>query len=253
MKLAAKTDIGKVRSENQDAFLTGSEENGISWALVFDGMGGANGGAVASTLASEKAGEILRQRLPLAQTPQEGMRALVAALEHANEQVFALAGSEPDLKGMGTTAVGIALVQGKACIAHVGDSRIYRLAGGALTQLTTDHSMVQEMLQTGSITPEEAQNHPRKNYITRAIGVDRNIEVEYTILDFNPGECFLLCTDGLHGYVPHEEMQRILTSIPFYAAVDSLVGAALAQGGKDNITVCLLKEEDENEREAENG
>ena len=170
MKLVAKTDIGSQRSENQDSYRGGRRPDDAVWGAVCDGMGGARGGRLASTMAVDALQQAIEAGIDEAHTPQAGRALLESAVEQANRSVYEKARGTPSLSGMGTTVVCALVRGGLAQYVHVGDSRIYLFRNNKLLQLTKDHSMVQEMVEQGALTEEEAQNHPRKNLITRALG-----------------------------------------------------------------------------------
>ena len=157
-----------------------------------------------------------------------------------NRAVYDKATSDPDMLGMGTTGVCVYLYGDMAHIVHAGDSRAYLYRGGEIRQLTRDHSMVQQLVDSGQITREQAASHPQKNLITRALGVSANIVPEYNRCDVEPGDVLLLCTDGLTNMVPDEEIALILQETTFFDAPRILVDRALKGGGQDNITVLLM-------------
>lgn len=238
MKLAAKTDIGLGRAENQDTYRAARLPGGGVWALVCDGMGGARGGRQAAELAAGSVEAAFAA--PQACPPGQEQAFLFAALREANAEVYRQAQRNPAQRGMGTTAVCAVVRQGQAHLAHAGDSRGYLFRGGALHQLTRDHSVVQEMVERGTITRAEAATHPRKNIITRALGVEPALEPEYTCCTVCPGDILLLCTDGLTNPLREEAMAATLASAPFLAAPELLIQQALAARGQDNITVLLI-------------
>ena len=162
------------------------------------------------------------------------------ALINANRFVFQKASREEELAGMGTTAVCALVRGGNAFICHAGDSRAYLVRDGRLTQLTHDHSYVQELVDCGTITAEEAEHHPQKNIITRALGVDYRLDPEFTSLAVQPGDILLLCSDGLTNAVPRPQLEQLLRTGSFYDLPDLLIRAANENGGKDNITALLL-------------
>ena len=165
---------------------------------------------------------------------------LKRALTGANRFVFQKASREEELAGMGTTAVCALVRGGNAFICHAGDSRAYLVRDGRLTQLTHDHSYVQELVDCGTITAEEAEHHPQKNIITRALGVDYRLDPEFTSLAVQPGDILLLCSDGLTNAVPRPQLEQLLRTGSFYDLPDLLIRAANENGGKDNITALLL-------------
>ncbi len=221
MKLAGKTDVGRVRQENQDDYRAGELPGGAVWALVCDGMGGAKGGREASQGACNVIEQVFQEQYAQCGAGQEGAF-LKKALISANRYVFNKAAHEESLAGMGTTAVCALVRGGEATLCHAGDSRAYLCRGGKLTQLTHDHSYVQELVDCGTITVEEAEHHPQKNIITRALGVDYRLDSEFTTAPLQKGDILLLCSDGLTNAVPREQLEQLLRTVDpavrFYAA-----------------------------------
>lgn len=239
MKIYSKTDVGKVRSSNQDSYFVGELENGATFGIVCDGMGGAKAGNVASETAVKIISEYVLRSYRDSMDEFEAEKMLKNAIESANIEIFEFASSNSELSGMGTTVV-IALVQGNnAIIANVGDSRIY-LAGEEMLQLTRDHSVVQSLIESGKITPEDAKMHPVKNVITRALGVERDVVVDTSALKLSEGQTLLLCTDGLSGHLEKEEIFKILRENKAENIPEELVKLANERGGSDNITVVTL-------------
>ena len=239
MKLAGKTDVGRVRQENQDDYRAGELPGGAVWALVCDGMGGAKGGREASQGACNVIENFFQEQYAQCGAGQEEPF-LKKALLYANRFVFQKAAHEEALAGMGTTAVCALVRSGNVYLCHAGDSRAYLIRDGKLTQLTHDHSYVQELVDCGTITEEEAKHHPQKNIITKALGVDYRLEPEFTAAKLKREDRLLLCTDGLTNMVPVEEMEELLAQGTFYDLPDRLIEAANAHGGSDNITALLL-------------
>ena len=239
MKLAGKTDVGRVRQENQDDYRAGELPGGAVWALVCDGMGGAKGGREASQGACNVIENFFQEQYAQCGAGQEEPF-LKKALLYANRLVFQKAAHEEALAGMGTTAVCALVRSGNVYLCHAGDSRAYLIRDGKLTQLTHDHSYVQELVDCGTITEEEAEHHPQKNIITKALGVDYRLEPEFTAAKLKREDRLLLCTDGLTNMVPVEEMEELLAQGTFYDLPDRLIEAANAHGGSDNITALLL-------------
>ena len=239
MKLAGKTDVGRVRQENQDDYRAGELPGGAVWALVCDGMGGAKGGREASQGACNVIENFFQEQYAQCGAGQEEPF-LKKALLYANRFVFQKAAHEEALAGMGTTAVCALVRSGNVYLCHAGDSRAYLIRDGKLTQLTHDHSYVQELVDCGTITEEEAEHHPQKNIITKALGVDYRLEPEFTAAKLKREDRLLLCTDGLTNMVPVEEMEELLGQGTFYDLPDRLIEAANAHGGSDNITALLL-------------
>ncbi len=239
MKLAGNTDIGKLRVENQDRFCAGQFSPDTGFALVCDGMGGASGGAVASAMACNT----MRAYLLTAPTACEASfekSFLAKMMEQANQEVFQTAAEHQELAGMGTTAVCALVQQGQVFISHVGDSRCYLLRDGVLVQLTRDHSYIQGLIDYGTITPQEAETHPQRGAITRAVGVDHRVEPDFTSITVVGGDVLLLCTDGLSKVLSVVEMESILAQESFDELPNKLIEAANAKGGPDNITVVLV-------------
>ncbi len=240
MKIAAKTDKGKVRESNQDAYAVGELPGEVVWAVVCDGMGGAAGGNIASALAvkviSDKISAAYRENM----SDSSIKNMLHSALVAANIEVYDMADTQPELHGMGTTVVCVILKDDQVYIAHAGDSRAYISHNGDLEQVTVDHSLVQDLVSKGKITPEEALNHPNKNLITRAIGVDKSIEIDFNQIDFNENDMLILCTDGLSNFVSTQEIANEISDGKYYAFADRLVKKANNNGGGDNITVVAI-------------
>lgn len=240
MKIVAKTDKGRVRESNQDAYAVGEFPDEVAWAVVCDGMGGAAGGNIASALAvkviSDKINASYRENM----RDSSIKNMLDSALVAANIEVYDMSDAKPELRGMGTTVVCAIVRDGYAFIAHAGDSRAYIFDGEELTQVTTDHSVVQNLIDKGQITKEQALNHPDKNLITRAIGVDKNIDIDFDEVELNDNEFLILCTDGLTNYVTDDELIDEVSDGRYYAFADRLVKKANNNGGGDNITVVAI-------------
>ena len=238
MRVWSVTDRGLVRSENQDACAVLTPD-GYTVAVVCDGMGGAKGGREASQGACNVIENFFQEQYAQCGAGQEEPF-LKKALLYANRFVFQKAAHEEALAGMGTTAVCALVRSGNVYLCHAGDSRAYLIRDGKLTQLTHDHSYVQELVDCGTITEEEAEHHPQKNIITKALGVDYRLEPEFTAAKLKREDRLLLCTDGLTNMVPVEEMEKLLAQGTFYDLPDRLIEAANAHGGSDNITALLL-------------
>lgn len=246
MKIVGKTDIGLGRKENQDNYRAGRQPDDTVWAVVCDGMGGAAGGALASRLAVNSMEESLLSRLGAGQTGAV-CESLEAAVARANTAVYERAQAQKDVRGMGTTLVAAIVKNGVVYLAHAGDSRAYLYHGGKLLLLTRDHSMVQEMVERGTLTEEQAASHPKKNLITRALGVDGRVEAEYGRCPIEPGDILLLCSDGLTNFATEKELCEVLDRADFFSAADEMIALALACGGQDNITALLIKAEQSEE------
>ena len=239
MKYSYVTDKGIRRQENQDCCYAFEPEPGAVFAIVCDGMGGENAGDIASTLAVETVVHRIRTGWHRNMQPSSVKNLLLTSITAANICVFDLAESEEIYRGMGTTVVCAVILDDFVTVAHVGDSRAYIYAE-TLRQLTKDHSLVQELLDAGDLTPDEAKNYPKKNYITRALGVAEKIEIDFTRSQFGKGDMLLLCSDGLTNFVSDEEIKGILDEHADNAA-KKLVGAANAAGGGDNITAVVIR------------
>ncbi len=234
---AAVSDVGRVRRENQDAFGEFSSAAGERLFVVADGMGGHRGGSTASRLCVETIGHAFEGREPVEARLRRGF-----AL--ANTRIHEAAEADPELVGMGTTAVAVAFgPDGSAALAWVGDSRVYRLRDGALELLSSDHSIVGEMVRSGALAPELAESHPRRNELMRAIGPLASVEAETRVLRHAPGDRFLLCTDGLWGPVPLAELAEVLGGLTPERAVAKLVALANERGGPDNVTALVASVE----------
>ena len=230
MAATLRTDIGRLRRQNEDA--AWFDESRAVFAVA-DGMGGHLAGEVASRMAIEAVQRMAREN------ERPGIAALREAVACAHETILAHAQDHIECAGMGTTLSVLWLGENYAYIAHVGDSRIYRLREGSLTQITQDHSLVEELVRAGLITREQARTHPRRNIITRALGTHGENEPDMLVTDVQDGDVFLLCTDGLTGMVPDDEIERTLRDCGIEAAADRLLALALDAGGRDNVTLIL--------------
>ena len=240
LEVFSKTDIGLTRKENQDSSAFSVISSGCVWAVVCDGMGGARGGKMASSLAVEYITEKLNRDYRESMSGEELGDLLIAAVEGANAQIFSKAVGDPELAGMGTTC-DLAFVRGASVhVVHVGDSRTYSIRGGKILQLTEDHSVVQEMVNRGELTPDEAMIHPNKNLITRAIGVNPEVHIDYIEAEFSYGDVILLCSDGLSNFVSKADMVKTVHENRGIMLIDTLVETAKRHGGYDNITVTVI-------------
>lgn len=240
MNIAGSTDIGNVRGQNQDAYAVGEFADGSVWAVVCDGMGGAAGGSTASSTAVEIIAERIKNSYRKDIKPRSVRNLLISAIETANAVLFEMSREEETLSGMGTTVVAAVVTADTVYIAHAGDSRAYRLTAETLLQITRDHSVVQAMVENGELTPEQARLHPRKNVITRALGVDESISVDFSEESIQPGDILLICTDGLSNFVETEEIQSIIKNSPQADCAQALIARANERGGGDNITVVTV-------------
>ncbi len=242
MKIVARTDIGLVRDNNQDAYSAFELEDGAVLAIVCDGMGGAAEGALASSEAVKAINERISERFYVGMTDLSIKSLLISAIEYANKQIFDLSQTDEKYEGMGTTVVAAIVSDSFVYIAHAGDSRAYIVSKEAIFQLTTDHSVVQRMVENGEITPEEAANHPSKHIITRALGVDSEIKVDFCQEPIDDEDIILLCSDGLTNYIEKSDILSVTGDGCYYKFADRLVNLANKNGGGDNITVVAVSQ-----------
>ncbi|MDP3330694.1 MAG: Stp1/IreP family PP2C-type Ser/Thr phosphatase [Methylococcaceae bacterium] len=240
LEIGALSDVGRQRESNQDQIgYSKSADNKTVLAIVADGMGGHQGGEVASRLAVE----LILQDYGNGEQHVLSAKELKRYFNRVNTAIYHQAQGSAALQGMGTTLVSLAIAQGMACYAFVGDSRLYLLRAGECRQLSKDHTVVAEMLKQGLITAEAAVSHPDKNVITRAIGTYSNVDVDSSNkpLPIKIGDCFLLCSDGLHDLVNATEMQQALVEHTAQQACEVLIQLANSRGGHDNISVLVVK------------
>ncbi len=240
MKIVARTDVGVLRENNQDAYTACELTGNAVLAVVCDGMGGAAEGALASREAVKTIRDYISERYYAEMSDISIKSLLVAALENANKHIYDLSKTNEDYEGMGTTAVVALAADSFVYIVHAGDSRVYKISNEELIQLTRDHSVVQRMIENGEITEEEAAEHPSKHIITRALGVDSEIKVDFCQESFYDGELLILCTDGLTNFSEPEDILRLTSDGCYYNFADRLVNLANQNGGGDNITVVAV-------------
>lgn len=240
LDIAALTDVGRIRKINEDScsFFDGED---YSYAIVADGMGGHLAGEVASSMAVECICGYIEKRLDVKMDRFQAMEVIRRAFLYANSKIYAYSCENDSVMGMGTTATLCMVRGGYVIFAHVGDSRAYML-NSDITQLTRDHSYVQELVKLGQITPEEAKRHPRRNYITRAMGVEQALKVDTGVKPYS-GERLLLCSDGLIDDIEDHELLEVAGIGAPKECVKKLVELANERGGKDNITVILMEGE----------
>lgn len=251
MKVWGLTDIGLVRKENQDAYaVRASEESGHLVCVVCDGMGGPKGGKLASALAVETFLDSCLANLRRGMTAQEVQRVSEFAASAANSAVYQRSLEEPRLRGMGTTLVAAIAWEDQALLSNVGDSRAYLIrhegAPGptGLRRITKDHSLVERLVDMGNITEEEARVHPDRNLITRALGPEAETASDSYLVQLCPGDCVLLCTDGLTETATDQEMEReILRREDKNDCLDRLLALAMRRGAADNVTAVLLQQQ----------
>ena len=242
MRVDFATDTGPVRASNQDACRCGIYPGGGAWAVVCDGMGGANGGNVASSIAVEQIEEFLRSKFSQTMSQGSVKSMIINAIRRANLAIYDTAAKQPELQGMGTTAVVMVAVGGRLHVAHVGDSRAYLKGQNGIRQLTMDHSYVQDLVNFGQITKEQAKNHPRRNIITRVLGVHDSVNADYAVWDFDDGDIALACTDGLTNYMDEDLLEEYINKHGHNseALVKELIQYTVDCGGSDNITAAVI-------------
>ena len=235
-------DTGRARTNNEDSI---SLDESVSLAVLADGMGGYNAGEVASSMATSfvrtELGRWLREASAHA-SDTEVRRAMDICVDNANRAIFNAANANPQYAGMGTTLVVAVFRELRLLVGHVGDSRAYRLRGGRLQQITRDHSLLQEQIDAGLITPEQAAFSTQKNLVTRAVGVEDTVLLETHLHEVQPGDTYLLCSDGLTDMLDDASIGQLLQmheSLPVMGA--ALIEAANDAGGKDNISVVLIR------------
>jgi PPM family protein phosphatase len=248
LEIASHTDPGMVRSNNEDSIASVSE-NGL--AVLADGMGGYNAGEVASGMATTVLTTELRQWLaehePHEVDAKSGQKAAQTVLQQqiakANTSIYQAAQSQPQYAGMGTTLVVALFYDNKIMVAHIGDSRLYRMRGDEFSQVTKDHSLLQEQIDAGMLTKEQAKQSSNKNLVTKALGIDPAVEPEIHEYDALPGDIYLLCSDGLSDMVSDEDIGMTLQALGanLNLAVQQLVQMANDNGGRDNVSVILIK------------
>ena len=240
MRTLGASHPGRVRASNQDAYLCGKLTENTAFVVVCDGMGGANGGNIASSIAMRHIADRLVDDYRENATPEAIRDLLESAVMEANGEVFRAAREEPELFGMGTTAVAAIATQEAVYIAYVGDSRAYIITPRDIEQVTKDHSVVQDMVDKGQITAEEAKNHPQKHFLTRALGVEPDLECAFTRVSFPENATLLVCTDGLSNLVASEMIQSLVRTFAFQDVPMKLITTANLAGGSDNITVVAV-------------
>jgi protein phosphatase len=248
LEIASGTDPGMVRSHNEDS-VAADAVNGL--AVLADGMGGYNAGEVASGMATTVITTEMQQLLAKVhpyEIDPETNKVVAAKLVReqvlkANATIYAAAQSQPQYAGMGTTLVVCLFYDNKLLVAHLGDSRLYRMRDGALKQITRDHSLLQEQIDSGLITPEQAKHAQHKNLVTRALGIDPTVEPEIREYETRPGDIYLLCSDGLCDMVADDDIAMTLEALGanLKLAVQQLVQMANDNGGKDNVSVILVR------------
>ncbi|GHV24124.1 phosphatase [Clostridia bacterium] len=250
MRIYQKSDIGRVRKMNQDSTFGEILAEKFTYAVVCDGMGGANGGEIASSMAALHISEYLKKHLTYDFQIKDIKDRLTDCFHETNEYIHDKSLNDENLLGMGTTAVLALHENDTLYVVNVGDSRAYRLCRDSITQLTTDHSIVQEMVDNGEITKEEARSHPQKNIITRVLGTNKTVESDFFQYETHKEDAILLCTDGLTNLVTDEEIYKLFyadcyeydefVENKYETFCEDLIKKANLNGGNDNITVALI-------------
>ncbi|AMX84086.1 protein phosphatase [Geobacillus subterraneus] len=240
MRAVFRTDIGQIREHNEDSGGVFVNQSGQYLAVVADGMGGHRAGDVASSMAVAYL-QAQWEEAPGLSSPAEAEQWLKTQIEAANAQLFRHALSHPECQGMGTTVVGAICAGPFVTIAHIGDSRCYLLNQNGIQQLTDDHSLVNELVKSGQISKEDAEHHPRKNVLLRALGTEPAVKIDVKTVAIDDGDMLLLCSDGLSNKVPEADIVHILTgSGTLEEKAEVLIGLANERGGEDNISLAVI-------------
>jgi protein phosphatase len=242
LDIGVKTDAGKIRDNNQDAYYLSSDKSKPLF-IIADGMGGHKAGEIASKLAIDTISQNFNNFLDINPLNEEDIKNnIFKSFSEANVKIYRKALKEEECSGMGTTVTLAYISDKNLYIGHVGDSRAYTFNNGSLSQITEDHSLVEELIKNGSISKEEAKTHPQRNIITRAVGTSEEIDVDILVLPKDAVEVLLLCTDGLNSMLDDDEIEWILSnSENMQIACEDLVKHSNEKGGYDNITALALK------------
>jgi len=232
----SSTDVGRKRNHNEDSFLAVPE---VGLFAVADGMGGHQGGEQASRIAVQTLREHVTE-LPDDASREQILEALCRATQASGAAIFEHAQHNPDLHGMGTTLTALWIQRGRAYLSHVGDSRAYLYRDGQAQQLSDDHTWVHEQVSAGMMTEDEAKDHKFRHVITRSVGFEREVVVDGAVLPVQPGDCYVLCSDGLSNYLPTDELGQIMCTNYYRDVPRLLVELANERGGEDNITVLVV-------------
>ena len=243
MRFSGLTDIGLKRDNNEDYIYLPREDSGIKLFVLADGMGGANAGEMASATAVKTVKDYIKNNfIKIERTKEELENLIRRAIVEANKKVLELANANEEYKGMGTTLIVVLIYRGRIHIGHVGDSRVYRLRQNVFRQITKDHSYVHELIRQGDITQEEAKNHPQRNVLLKAIGVEEKIKPDIITKGFVKGDIILVCSDGLTNMVDDKYIYEIIMKNIYdvNVACKKLVEKANYNGGLDNVSVILI-------------
>ena len=240
IKAYAKTDIGKVREINQDSYYISNSLDEVQLYMLADGMGGYNGGEIASKLAIQSAKSYIENNFKEIDKDRDSIIQLVgSSMEYANMIVYEKSKESKELEGMGTTLEICLIYNNKAYIGHIGDSRIYRIRKDIIRKHTKDHSYVQKLVEDKKITREEAKFHPKKNMLTKALGCTPYVEPDTRARNFEKGDIFIMCSDGLTNMVEEKRIYELVKQ-NINEAADNLINEANTAGGYDNITVIII-------------
>ena len=241
MRVLVKTDVGKARDLNEDSYYVPQEEDDLKLFIVADGMGGYNGGEIASSLAIKAAKSYIETNFISTPKDRESISELIkSGMQYANMVVYEKSKEDEALKGMGTTMEICFLYENKMYIGHIGDSRIYRIRKHIIRKLTNDHSYVETLVKDGKITREEAKTHPKKNMLMKALGCTEYIEPDVFVRGFLKDDIILMSSDGLTNMIDEQEIFNIITNNKENAS-EMLIQKANDNGGYDNITVIVIK------------
>lgn len=238
IQAVARSDVGRVRVRNEDLTLIDPARR---WAIVADGMGGYRGGDIAARIGVEVSNKELDRAYSAQWGVSEASRALAAAVQEANLAVYRAGDEDPELINMGSTLLLVSPASGHLVSAHVGDSRLYRLRGGGLRRLTRDHTLLQDYIDDGTLSDEEVRLSGARGVLTRALGVHETVDPETGVHDLACGDLLLMCSDGLTDMLHEEDIAELLSGDSLDTAADALVLAANARGGRDNISVVLMR------------
>lgn len=239
LKFVSASDIGLVRSENQDNVYVSEFDDGV-FAVVCDGMGGENSGSEASSMVIETLKEKFEEFYDGDYSYETMEKILRTSVSAANSNVYSEACSNSEKFGMGTTCVAAFAAGNQVSIINVGDSRAYILCDSELLKITHDHTVVSMLISQGKITPEEAKSHPQRNMLLKAVGVEPEVEPDCFLIDVPDDFILVLCSDGLSGYCTDEEIKTVLLNSTFEESADELIKLAISKGGRDNVTVALV-------------
>lgn len=236
----AKSDIGKAREINQDYYYISQDTDEPKMFILADGMGGYKGGEIASKLSTDSVRKYIQNNFnSITKEKEEILKLIKSAVEYANMVVYEKSKEIPELEGMGTTIEVCLIYNNKAYIGHVGDSRIYRIRKDVIRKLTKDHSYVQKLVEDKKITREEAKIHPKKNMLTKALGCTPYVEPDIRARNFEKGDIFIICSDGLTNMVDEKRIYELVKE-NINIAADKLIEEANNAGGYDNITVIII-------------